>query len=229
MASAPHPLPASHAGVITEAPPGPLLASGRDADVFALDRSRVLRCYRSRPVPEREVAAMRYVRQRGYPVPEVHEVSGPDLVLERVDGPTMVDDMTRRPWRVGVHARALADLHRRLHAIAPPDFMPGDGRAIVHLDLHPLNVILGERRPVVIDWANAQRGEPEVDVALTAVVLAGTSLHPPLAWLRNRFVRAFLGSFSDDEWRGGLDRALAYRGADANVTDVGGHSTLREL
>jgi tRNA A-37 threonylcarbamoyl transferase component Bud32 len=188
--------------------------------MFALDRSRVLRRYRSRPVPEREVAVMRFVREHGYPVPAVHEVSGPDLVLERVDGPTMVDDMTRRPWRVGVHARALADLHRRLHAIPPPDFMPGDGRAIVHLDLQPLNVILAVGGPVVIDWANAERGDAATDVALTAVVLAGTSLRPPMAWLRNRFVHEFLGSFSDEEWRGGLDRALAYRGADANVTDV---------
>ena len=44
-----------------------LLARGEDADVFAIDDTRVLRRYRRRAVPEREVAIMRYVRERGYP------------------------------------------------------------------------------------------------------------------------------------------------------------------
>jgi aminoglycoside phosphotransferase (APT) family kinase protein len=113
----------------------------------------------------------------------------------------------------------LAGLHRRLHAFEPPDLLRGQGRSILHLDLHPLNVILGPRGPVEIDWANAERGEAEFDVALTAVVLAGAPIGPPLSWLRNRFVGAFLGSFADDEWRGGLDRAIAYRAADGNVSE----------
>jgi tRNA A-37 threonylcarbamoyl transferase component Bud32 len=50
-------------------------------------------------VPEREVAIMRYVRDRGYPAPQVVDVSGRDLTLERVDGPTMLADLRRRPWR----------------------------------------------------------------------------------------------------------------------------------
>lgn len=33
---------------------------------------------------------MRYVLDRGYPAPRVIDVSGPDLVLERVEGPTML-------------------------------------------------------------------------------------------------------------------------------------------
>ena len=36
---------------------------------------------------------MRYVRERGYPVPAVYAVSGPDMVMERVDGPTMLKDL----------------------------------------------------------------------------------------------------------------------------------------
>ena len=53
-----------------------LLARGEDADVFAIDDTRVLRRYRRRAVPEREVAIMRYVRERGYPAPRVIDVSG---------------------------------------------------------------------------------------------------------------------------------------------------------
>lgn len=202
-----------------EPPPGPLLARGEDADVFAIDDTRVLRRYRRRAVPEREVAIMRYVRERGYPAPQVIEVSGPDLVLERIDGPTMLADLRRRPWRFRSHALTLARLHRELHAVPPPDFIGREGDAILHLDLHPANVMLARRGPVVIDWANAARGDAPLDVALTAVVLAGAPVEPPLSWLRDRFVQAFLGEFAPAEWRPGLDRAVAYRRADGNVSD----------
>jgi Ser/Thr protein kinase RdoA (MazF antagonist) len=43
----------------------------------------------------------------------------------------------------------LAGLHDRLHALAWPGAAPGE--ALLHLDLHPLNVILRGSGPVVID------------------------------------------------------------------------------
>ena len=116
-------------------------------------------------------------------------------------------------------ALTLARLHRELYAIPPPDFLRGDGPAILHLDLHPANVMLSANGPVVIDWANAARGQAALDVALTAVVLAGAPVGPPLSWLRDWFVWAFLGQFAPAEWRVGLDRAVAYRRADGNVSD----------
>lgn len=33
----------------------------------------------------------------------------------------------------------------------------GEGDKVVHLDLHPLNVIIGPKGPVVIDWTGASR------------------------------------------------------------------------
>jgi tRNA A-37 threonylcarbamoyl transferase component Bud32 len=198
---------------------GPLLARGEDADVFAIDETRVLRRYRRRPVPEREVAIMRYVRERGYPVPQVIDVNGPDLTLERIDGSTMLADLRRRPWRFRSHALTLARLHHELHAVPPPDSLRGESDAILHLDLHPANVMLASNGPIVIDWANAARGDAPLDVALTAVVLAGAPVGAPLSWLRDRFVRAFLRQFAPAEWRVGLDRAVAYRRADGNVGD----------
>jgi tRNA A-37 threonylcarbamoyl transferase component Bud32 len=202
-----------------EPAPARLLARGEDADVFAIDETRVLRRYRRRSVPEREVAIMRYVRERGYPAPRVFDVSGADLTLERIDGPTMLEDLRRRPWRFGGHALTLARLHKELHAIPPPAFLAGVGPAVLHLDLHPANVMLAPQGPVLVDWANAARGETAVDVALTAVVLAAAPVGPPLSWLRDRFVRAFLAEFAPAEWRVGLDDALAYRRADGNVSD----------
>ncbi len=55
---------------------------------------------------------------------------------------------------------------------------------------------LPRQGPVVIDWANAARGDAPFDVALTAVVLAGAPVRPPLSWLRDWFVRAFVGEFA---------------------------------
>ena len=68
-----------------------LLASGRDADVFALDRRRVLRRYRDGGDTAPEAAVMAYLSGAGYPVPEVHSADGPEMVLERLDGETLLD------------------------------------------------------------------------------------------------------------------------------------------
>jgi ribosome-associated heat shock protein Hsp15 len=64
----------------------PLLASGRDADVFDLTDGTVLRRYRSRTVPSGEVEIMRYAPINGYPVPEVLRVEGRDMVYKQITG-----------------------------------------------------------------------------------------------------------------------------------------------
>src|SRR3954452_17753013 len=102
--------------------PGELIAQGRAADVFAAGPGLVLRRYREGEGGDTapEAAAMEHARRHGFPVPAVHEAGGPDLVMERVEGPTMLADIARRPWRVGQHGRTLAVLHQRLHAIPAP-------------------------------------------------------------------------------------------------------------
>ncbi len=137
---------------------------------------------------------MEYVHSHGFPVPAIHELleNGTELVMERVDGPTMVDDAATHPWRIGRHARSLAELHRRLHDIPAPDYLPqlsDGGGQLLHLDLHPLNVLVSERGPVVIDWTNAHRGDGLTDVALTWVLLA--TARAPGGPLRQVLVRAF--------------------------------------
>jgi aminoglycoside phosphotransferase (APT) family kinase protein len=180
-----------------------LLARGRAADVFAAGPGRVLRRYREGEPHDAavEAAVMEHARAHGFPVPEVYDAGGRDLVMARVDGPTMLADLSRRPWRVRAHGRTLADLHRRLHAIAAPDGLRcplGRGEHLVHLDLHPDNVLISRDGPVVIDWSNASRGEAADDVALTWVIMA-TSVVPgpaPFRMLagagRGLLVNAFL-------------------------------------
>jgi aminoglycoside phosphotransferase (APT) family kinase protein len=192
--------------------PGELLARGRAADVFALGDGRVLRRYRPGEHDDTapEAAAMEHARRHGFPVPAVHEASGRDLVMERVDGPTMLGDLERRPWLVLRHGRTLAELHRRLADIPAPEGIraPFDrGDRLVHFDLHPDNVLVTPRGPVVIDWSNASRGDPADDVALTWVIIA-TSVIPgpqPFRTLaragRNVLLRAFLKGVDRDAAR----------------------------
>jgi Ser/Thr protein kinase RdoA (MazF antagonist) len=143
--------------------------------VFEHGRGEVLRRYRTPRDTEREVAAMEHARARGYPVPAARALNETDIVMTRLTGRTMLEDMMERPWRMARHATTLAQLLDRLHALPAPRWLPapvGDGESLLHLDLHPENVILSAQGPMVIDWPNAARGPGAADIAHTWLVLA---------------------------------------------------------
>jgi tRNA A-37 threonylcarbamoyl transferase component Bud32 len=188
--------------------------------VYALDARTVLRRYRRRDVPAGEVDVMRYVRERGYPAPEVIRVDGPDLVLERATGSTMRVDLARRPWTLLGGALLLADLHRRLHRITAPEWLPaiGPGGAVLHLDLHPENVLLHGKGALVIDWANARAGHWADDVAQTVVILAAADLPRATRLAIRAFLAVYLAGFDRDIVRTHLPAAIERRMADPNMT-----------
>jgi aminoglycoside phosphotransferase (APT) family kinase protein len=214
-----------------------LIAEGRDSQIFAVDGTRVLRRYREPRCLPREVAVMQLALANGYPVPRVHDLTPTDLVIDRIDGPTMAEDLTRRPWRLRQHAHTLASLHHRLHDIVAPDWLRtplGDGPVLLHLDLHPLNVILGPSGPVVIDWANAARGNGDADAALTWVLLltgeldAGPLTRLVAGFVRRSFAGMFLRRFVRSAVMAQLDAAAAYRLADPNLRE-GEVGAVRDL
>lgn len=187
------------------------LASGRDADVFAIDNQRVLRRYREGGDVTAEAAIMAYLAGLGFPVPTVHEARGADLVMERLDGSTMLASFLAGELDAMAAANCLADLHHRLHAI-PPRLGDRDDVRILHLDLHPENVMLTSRGPVVIDWRNATEGPPDLDVALSAVILAevATDEAHPLAASAAMLLGAFIDCVGGDPLIQ-LDQAIAIR------------------
>lgn len=184
---------------------GELVGSGRSADVYEHEPGWVLRRYREPRDTEREVAGMEHARAHGFPAPEARALSDTEIVMRRLEGPTMLDELGHKPWLIGRHAKTLASLHKRLHAIKAPDWLPTpvrEGSALLHLDLHPDNVILTERGPMVIDWPNVARGPGLGDVAYTWIIVSTAGA--PREDLRTRittatgrrlFLRAFLSQF----------------------------------
>jgi aminoglycoside phosphotransferase (APT) family kinase protein len=86
----------------------------------------------------------------------------------------------------------------------PPPARP----SILHFDFHPVNVIVHDGRPqAVLDWSEADAGDPHADVAMTLVLLrtapvAPETLHerllarPARWWLARRYLRTYRRSSS---------------------------------
>jgi tRNA A-37 threonylcarbamoyl transferase component Bud32 len=197
--------------------PGPLLASGRSADVYLVGTDRVVRRYREPYAADfdaqREAELMRYVRERGVPVPEVYDADRTDIVMQRLVGHSMLAAMARRPWTLDAQARVLAGLHHQVHAIAGPSWLPtpfGDEDTLLHLDLHPDNVLVTSHGVMLIDWQNAARGPVGADLAKSWIILAtasvpgGKAKAAMLRTARSLFLRSFLRNVDVQAARGCL-------------------------
>jgi Ser/Thr protein kinase RdoA (MazF antagonist) len=208
-----------------EQQPGTLIASGRAADVFDLGDGTVLRRYRSDHDVTAEGRLMQWLASAGIPVPVVHRAEGRDLVMERVDGPSMLDDLQRRPWRLWRHTKTLAEVQRRINTITAPSWAPSPnarpaGDVVVHGDLHPMNVMLGPAGPVVIDFTNAGRGSAAFDAATSFVLMSTFETSGVVDRVGQQLlVRAFRRTRGADLVDEGLTEACDHRLADVNVTD----------
>jgi aminoglycoside phosphotransferase (APT) family kinase protein len=136
--------------------------------------------------------------------------------------------LSSKPWTFARHARLLAELHFKVTSarvqglpsqrekldryIRAADALPQelkeqalrlleslpDGGALCHGDLHPDNVILSPRGPVIIDWPDAGSGAPLADVARTVVLMKFGALAVPDILKRTLFQALggfFLGSY----------------------------------
>jgi aminoglycoside phosphotransferase (APT) family kinase protein len=101
----------------------------------------------------------------------------------------------------------------------------GAGGRLLHLDLHPLNVLMTGSGPVVIDWSTAAGGDPIVDVAMTWVLMAAGEIPADpiraalIGRLRARFVNGFLADFESEEVRRRLREVVEWKVQDENMTD----------
>jgi streptomycin 6-kinase len=187
-----------------DAPLGELLGEGAEATIHVVDDARVVRVAKVGRSLRPEADVMRFVREAGYPAPRVHGISGDGhrLLLQRVTGPSLLDALISGEVTGSAGGELLGELHQRLHRIdAPPWLLSAErGTAVLHLDLHPANVLLGPDGPVVIDWPNAAAGPAGLDVADAYLVMASFPVPPgDLAALKADLLAAFLAAAGDVE------------------------------
>lgn len=187
---------------------GELLARGRTAEVFAWKNRQVLKLFVDEYPAEQvayEARVTDAIHKAGLPAPAVGgvvEVEGRQgIILERVDGPSMLQAFRSRPWRISKLGRMQAELHAALHSCEMPGLLSlrediqsaiqsqaklpndtkrailnhleklPDGNTVCHRDFHPDNILMSSQGPVVIDWANSRRGDPLADVAASSLLL----------------------------------------------------------
>lgn len=194
---------------------GPLIGSGRTADVFAINDAWVLRRYRDGADASAEASVMAYLFNKGYPVPRVAPTAGSELTMERLHGPTMVEALqqgTISPQEAGA---ILARLLHRLHAL-PARISTDPADRVLHLDLHPDNVIMAAAEPMVIDWSNTTEGAPALDWGISAMILAEVVVGLRMEALAPRAVLVSL--LSHVEHSIDLTAALAIRSANPTLS-----------
>ncbi|WP_205327179.1 phosphotransferase family protein [Glycomyces sp. YM15] len=207
------------------------IGGGRASQVFALDDRKVLR--RGPFDAAAEARLMRYLHDLGFPVPEVFAADGAEMTMQRLNGRTLGAEVGAGTIGVPEAAKILLDLHDRLHEIDAPRFLASSTREfemaragtrkVLHLDLHPENVIITDDGPFLIDWTNATAGDPEYDLAVSWAIIAGidvTELGPDTAAQSAWFEAARAGlltTIGGRTSRPALDIAVAYRTADPNT------------
>lgn len=194
--------------ILKELPSTPI-AQGRTAEIYLWDDHHVLKLYRDwcpSDWVEYEARIAGAVYEAGIPSPaigEIVEVNGRrGLTYERLDGISMLRDMSARLWRLFQHARLLADLQVQINQksiVGLPAYKDRlrydilntehlkaalrdkvlarldilpDGQNVCHGDYHPDNVIITKAGPIIIDWMTACSGSPGADVARTSLILS---------------------------------------------------------
>ncbi|MFW6074684.1 MAG: phosphotransferase family protein [Chloroflexota bacterium] len=204
---------------------------------------------------DRESAAMHAAWRAGLPVPRVifsGEVGErPWFLTEWSPGATVLDSFTRRPWRIQRIGARFGEMQARLHQLlapvelqagsrnwidwpvpAKPDLrerlqsLPLRNDRLIHLDYHPLNVLVADEQvSAILDWNNAHAGDPRADLARTFAILRTL---PGVEGLRRAVLRPATGRFVAGWWRGytqiaggqhdmPLFLAWAYRGVIADL------------
>ncbi len=92
-------------------------ATGRTAEIYSCGEGKILKLFFP-TIPQtwsdREAGIGRYIEEAHLPVPKVFERVRVDdrdgIVYERIDGPSLLNQLGRMPWKAGQYARLLANL-----------------------------------------------------------------------------------------------------------------------
>jgi len=211
---------------------GKLLGQGRTAEVYAWGEFQVLKLFFTTwPVEwiHQEARVARVVHEAGLASPaagDLIEVDGRlGIVYERIDGPSMLEEVARHPSRIVSLAHQFTDLHLDMHRRVEMDLPAGqelltgllrnaprltdevrerllekleqlpDANAICHGDYHPDNILMTRRGPIVIDWMSVTRGHPLADVAGTFLLFRVVEIPSTLGKLSRGFLEVLRKAF----------------------------------
>jgi uncharacterized protein (TIGR02172 family) len=110
---------------------GERLFAGRTSEVYAWSDTEVVKLYQpwvAKATAERERASTQAVLDLGISVPEVGEIVSVDgrtgLILERIKGPTMMNQIESDVARAGSFARQLAEIHVAITSVVADERFP---------------------------------------------------------------------------------------------------------
>ncbi len=191
---------------------GNLVGRGRTADIYLWKDEKVVKLFNSGVSKssiewEFDINSKIYesTKENGLRVPkpfeivEVEDKTG--IIFERIQGRTMLEEISEKPWKVKKLSKELGKLHNAIHQclngsllsyrldlqfqIDKAPFLSEevkiklmemvgeleDSNGICHGDLHPDNIILSPKGPVIIDWINSRRGNKLLDLARTSIMI----------------------------------------------------------
>jgi aminoglycoside phosphotransferase (APT) family kinase protein len=115
------------------------IASGRTAEIYAWSEGQVLKLFYGwfgLDEIESEARIARAIHASGLPVPAVGEIVRVNdrngLLYQRVDGDSMWEVLSRRPWVVFRSARRTAALHAEMHTRTMPTDIPSQREKLVN-------------------------------------------------------------------------------------------------
>jgi aminoglycoside phosphotransferase (APT) family kinase protein len=145
---------------------GQPIAQGRTAEIYAWHEGWILKLFYEwfgADSIEYEAQVARAVSQAGLPVPavgEIIEVEGRrGLLYERVDGPTMLEALGRRPWTLFDSARQLAKLQVEMHTADIKVPLPAQRQRIAEKLQRAKGLPAGVRQARLDDLAKLPAGD----------------------------------------------------------------------
>ena len=97
-----------------------LVVRGRNADVYLMNDTQVLRRLHTGALTYPNVDILLHLNALGFPTARVIEADGTDLVMERLHGPNLLQALDAGEVTLAEGVRILLDLHAALHALPVP-------------------------------------------------------------------------------------------------------------
>jgi uncharacterized protein (TIGR02172 family) len=181
---------------------------GKSSEIFEIENNRVHKLYFNvTPYDDiiAEYEATRKINNLGLPSAICYDLIQHNgrygIVLDKINGVTMMKYMRKYPMVTMEQAKKLAQLHASIHTIQNPNLSQNidllrqcidavnlipdtdknkiykylkvlpAGNSLCHGDFHPENILLSNQKHFIIDWMKATQGNSCSDVARTDLLL----------------------------------------------------------